>query len=348
MTKSAKIFLSHSSKDKEFVRRLANDLQTSSVPVWFDEWELQVGDSLTSKIGEGIKESGWLAVILSKNSIKSAWVEKELNAGLATELEKRQVYVLPILIEDCEIPIFLKDKLFADFRHNYSNGLSSLLRRLIPEHPQITNASIQKQKLEKQTVQRQPKQPNPQELLINIGTVKIDGRHPQYSGLFNVVFVLDKTPDDDWAALFERPTTFSLSIHPAKVYGKEIHWMASEDDIKRNKHWIYDWVEDANKRYLPIVQTRISRQEEKLRQGQLENVKIAELENILQGGREGTLILLTDEVMVGKCSLRLEGCEAPNNPGPITQVNFTNKGHIHVCYNCLQKQLDNGNWTTQN
>lgn len=347
MTKSAKIFLSHSSKDKEFVRKLANDLQTSNVPVWFDEWELKVGDSLTTKIGDGIKESGWLAVILSNNSVKSAWVERELNAGLATELEKRQVYVLPIVIEDCEIPIFLKDKLFADFRGNYKSGLTSLLRRLIPEHPQITTASIHKQNIEKQ-IQGQPKQPNPQELLITISDVKIDGRHPEYSGLFNVVFKLDKRPDVDWATLFERPTTFSLSIHPAKVHGSEIHWMASESDIQRNKHWIYDWVEDANKRYLPVVETRIRNQEEKLRKGQLENVKIAELENILKGGREGTLILLTDEVMVGKCSLRLDDCEAPNNPGPITQVNFTNKGHIHICYNCLQKQLDNGSWTTEN
>jgi len=133
MNNSAKIFLSHSSKDKEFVRQLALDLKKNNVPIWFDEWELKVGDSLNKRIGEGIKESGWLGIVISKNSIKSSWVEKELNAGMMTELEKKQVFVLPIVIDNCEIPIFLRDKLFADFRSDYQTGLNALLNRLIPE-----------------------------------------------------------------------------------------------------------------------------------------------------------------------------------------------------------------------
>ena len=51
-----KIFLSHSSKDKEFVRKLADDLKTYGLSVWFDEWEIKVGDSITNKISQGIDE----------------------------------------------------------------------------------------------------------------------------------------------------------------------------------------------------------------------------------------------------------------------------------------------------
>jgi len=344
MKNAAKIFLSHSSKDKDFVRRLTNDLQSKDIPVWFDEWELNVGDSLNKKISDGIKESGWLAVILSNHSIQSQWVEKELNAALTEELEKQQVFVLPILIEDCEMPLFLKDKMFADFRSNYENGLTALLKRLIPERP---TEKSKVDKTAKQPIQRQPTQPRPEELLIKIKDVKINGRHPQYAGLFEVNFELDKTPDDDWNTLFENPTTFTLSTHKATVYGNEIHWMASEDDIANKKHWIYDWVDDANKRYLPIVQTRLAKKEQKFRDTQLESAKVAQLESLLKGGREGTLVFPTDEVMVGKCSLRLDNCAAPNIPGPITQVNFANKGFIHVCFTCLQSQLDEGHWKNE-
>jgi TIR domain len=126
------IFLCHSSADKEFVRRLASDLARQGFPVWLDEWELNVGDSLNTKIGSAIIQSGWFAVVLSKNSAKSRWVQKELNAALAHELAKSQTFILPLLLEDCEVPPFLLDKVYADFRGSYQIGLGGVVRSLSP------------------------------------------------------------------------------------------------------------------------------------------------------------------------------------------------------------------------
>jgi hypothetical protein len=125
------VFLSHSSADKSFVTRLAVDLRSKDIPVWFDRWELKVGDSLSSKIADGINESGWLAVVLSKQSVSSSWVKKELNAALARELQEKNVFVLPIIMEDCDIPLFLLDKVYADFKESYQHGLDVLLKRLL-------------------------------------------------------------------------------------------------------------------------------------------------------------------------------------------------------------------------
>jgi hypothetical protein len=130
MTKLKKVFLSHSFKDKDFVRQLAADLKKASVPVWFDEFELKVGDSLNERIGNGIVESGYFAVVLSRNSVESKWVQKELNSALAYELQRKSVFVLPILLEKCDIPAFLLDKFYADFSSNYHAGLKSLLQRV--------------------------------------------------------------------------------------------------------------------------------------------------------------------------------------------------------------------------
>lgn len=125
------VFLSHSSKDKPFVSRLATDLKSKGVPVWFDQWELKVGDSLSERIERGISQSGWLAVVVSKNSSNSDWVQKELRAAQARELRDKSVFVLPIIIDDCEIPLFLLDKLYADFRASYDQGLEALLKRVL-------------------------------------------------------------------------------------------------------------------------------------------------------------------------------------------------------------------------
>lgn len=131
-THVGRVFLSHTSTDKPFVKRLASDLRARSIDVWYDDWEMRVGDSLAERIQEGIQESGFLAVVLSPRSVQSGWVRRELNAALAEELQRKGVFVLPILFEDCEIPLFLRDKLYADFRYQYSDGFDAILRTVAP------------------------------------------------------------------------------------------------------------------------------------------------------------------------------------------------------------------------
>ena len=120
-----KFFLSHSSKDKDFVRKVAEDLFINGYEVWFDEWELDWGDSLFEKIEEGIKESNFLIIVISSNSIKSRWVNNELKAALSNENESNTPFILPILYDDCEVPLFLKDKIYIDFRDDYDKGIKS-------------------------------------------------------------------------------------------------------------------------------------------------------------------------------------------------------------------------------
>lgn len=109
------IFLSHSSKDKDFVRNLARDLERYGADIWLDEAEMRVGDSLVSKIGAGINDFEYLGVVLSPYSVKSEWVQKEVEIALNEEINGTKIKVLPILKRKCEIPTFLKGKVYADF-----------------------------------------------------------------------------------------------------------------------------------------------------------------------------------------------------------------------------------------
>lgn len=121
------VFINYSSKDRDFASKLANDLKSRGITVWFDQWELKVGDSLIARIGDAIKAQDYLIAVLSRASIKSAWVMKELGTGLIRELEERRVVVLPVVIDDCNLPTLLSDKVYADFRRDYSSGLDTLL-----------------------------------------------------------------------------------------------------------------------------------------------------------------------------------------------------------------------------
>jgi len=110
------IFISYSRTDVAFVDWLARQLVTRRHHIWMDRWELSIGDSLISKIQSALTDSDAMLIVLSKNSVASEWCKKELNSGLMRELEEKRVLVLPCVIDDCTIPLFLREKLYADFR----------------------------------------------------------------------------------------------------------------------------------------------------------------------------------------------------------------------------------------
>ena len=136
----SKVFLSHTSKDKPFVRKLANDLRSYGHTVWIDEAEINIGDSLIGKIRDGLDSVDFVAAILSKESIESEWVQKELEIASNREIKEKRVVVLPILIDKVDLPGFLEGKLFGDFSNpdDYDEKLQLLLRSLGDSEPTKT------------------------------------------------------------------------------------------------------------------------------------------------------------------------------------------------------------------
>jgi tetratricopeptide (TPR) repeat protein len=124
------IFISYSHHDRVFGERLVNDLKTAGFSVWWDELEIKVGHSIIKKVSEGIGESAFFAVALSPKSVKSDFVQHELETALMGQLSGKKIRVLPLLISDCKIPAFLQVLKWADFRNDYESGLRELLDRL--------------------------------------------------------------------------------------------------------------------------------------------------------------------------------------------------------------------------
>ena len=74
------VFLSHASEDKDDVARpLALALQELGLRVWFDEFELRIGDNLIAKLNAGINASRSGILVLSKDFFGKNWTEHELN-----------------------------------------------------------------------------------------------------------------------------------------------------------------------------------------------------------------------------------------------------------------------------
>ena len=94
------LFISHASEDKErFVRPLVAELEARGLRVWFDEAELQVGDSLIEKVDDGLRRSRFGVVILSRAFFAKNWPRAELDALATRQISSGEVVILPIWLD---------------------------------------------------------------------------------------------------------------------------------------------------------------------------------------------------------------------------------------------------------
>lgn len=90
------VFISHASEDKEDVARpLAEALRSNGLNVWYDEFELKIGDSLRRKIDKGIANSNFGVIVISRDFISKGWTNYELD-GLITRAVNGEQIMLPI------------------------------------------------------------------------------------------------------------------------------------------------------------------------------------------------------------------------------------------------------------
>lgn len=125
MYKGHYVFISYSRRDREFVARLTQDLQTNGVEVWLDTAEIVAGTNWQQEITNGLMRAEVLLYVASQNSVQSAWVERELEEFFA--MDKR---VIPLVLDDAgaeNLPNFLQKFQWVDFRANYDQALQKLL-----------------------------------------------------------------------------------------------------------------------------------------------------------------------------------------------------------------------------
>ncbi|CCK82427.1 toll/interleukin-1 receptor domain-containing protein [Desulfobacula toluolica] len=137
-----KTFISHASEDKDrFVIDFSSKLRSKGIDAWLDKWEMFPGDSLVDKIfEEGIKNADAFVIILSQHSVNKPWVREELNAGFVKRISIK-TKIIPIVIDDCEVPECLKSTLWERIQNleSYDENLNRIVQSIfgISEKPQL-------------------------------------------------------------------------------------------------------------------------------------------------------------------------------------------------------------------
>jgi hypothetical protein len=147
-------FISYSTKDQEFADRLHADLQNKGIRCWLASHDLPIGGKILDAVDEAIRLRDKMVLILSKHSIKSNWVEKEVKKALEEEdvRKPKQTVLFPIRLDDVVMKtkeawagLVRRDRNIGDFRqwkdHDaYKQSLERVVRDLTikqPPKPQV-------------------------------------------------------------------------------------------------------------------------------------------------------------------------------------------------------------------
>jgi TIR domain len=138
MPKTYDVFISYSQRDSTFVRKLASRLARERLTVFFDEASIAIGDSLADSLIRAVENARHMIVVMSPAYFRSDWGRREMDLALEREFdstEQQRIRVLPLLLEDCEVPPILATKLYADCRTDeaFENSFPKILAAIRSE-----------------------------------------------------------------------------------------------------------------------------------------------------------------------------------------------------------------------
>jgi hypothetical protein len=135
-------FISYSTKDQKFADLLHSQLQSKGARVWLATEDLKIGDKFRARIDEAIRMYDKLLLVLSKDSVKSPWVETEVEAAFEKERKQKRTVLFPIRLDDAVMETdeawaaeIRRTRQIGDFRKwkehdEYQKALGRLMRDL--------------------------------------------------------------------------------------------------------------------------------------------------------------------------------------------------------------------------
>lgn len=124
-------FLCHASGDKPRVRDLYSKLMASGIDPWLDEKNLLPGQRWSNEITSTVRKADVVIVCFSRDSItKTGYVQKEMRLALdvADEQPEGAMFLIPVRLEDCEIPDRFKHLHYANLFED--DGYTKLMNAL--------------------------------------------------------------------------------------------------------------------------------------------------------------------------------------------------------------------------
>lgn len=127
------IFLSHASEDKPIVQRLCKQLRQDGFDPWLDEERLLPGQAWNLEIEKALRDSNAILLCFSAHSVqKEGYIQREYKQAMKYQEEKPEgsIFVIPVRLDNCEMPLFIKELQWVDYPEQYDRLVIALKQRM--------------------------------------------------------------------------------------------------------------------------------------------------------------------------------------------------------------------------
>ena len=136
-------FISYSRVNSDFAVRLANDLRSDGFDIWLDQLDIPTGSRWDDELEKALDRCSTFLIVLSPESIKSQNVKDEI--GYAIDAGK---HILPVLIENCKIPLRLRRFQFVDFTDDSYRESLAQIKQLLENTSELLKGDKASDKIE--------------------------------------------------------------------------------------------------------------------------------------------------------------------------------------------------------
>jgi len=123
------VFLSHASQDKPTVRKLCKRLKADGFDPWLDEERLLPGQDWSLEIEKAMRASDAILLCFSAlSAAKEGYIQREYKRAMQYQEEKPEgtIFVIPVRLDDCELPFSLRGIQWVDFPKDYDRLVLAL------------------------------------------------------------------------------------------------------------------------------------------------------------------------------------------------------------------------------
>ncbi|PKU50444.1 toll/interleukin-1 receptor domain-containing protein [Lysinibacillus fusiformis] len=136
------VFLSHQSKNKEVIEELIPYLNGEGLPIWFDKYNIDYGESIVDEVEKGIKNSGAVVFWITKDFIESDWCKKELKDFL-NRYNDKDILIIPVISDDIDIEELNS---ISDLKYikNTNEELNIIAKNIVPRIKKFYNENFKR------------------------------------------------------------------------------------------------------------------------------------------------------------------------------------------------------------
>ena len=143
------VFLCHNGADKDWVRKLAEQIESETfdgnpsgrpLKVWFDEWDINVGENFIRRINQGLSMARYVAVVISPEFLRADWPTLEWTHVVCDDPTNKKGRIIPLFLRDyssalnetADLPAPFKSLNWIDFRKplQFKRSYLKLIRRI--------------------------------------------------------------------------------------------------------------------------------------------------------------------------------------------------------------------------